>query len=196
MSIFYITGKPRGGKSYLAVEALYKELLDVTSGRNVVTNIPLMWNDREIMVKVRPRLSDWIVWICFGVFFAKARPVIEERLKIVRGIASWLQTDSPGIDVSAARRRVRVLNDEETGEFWCYEPGWEFANRKKIKVNRRGTEIEVPDFSYADGLARGDTTKDNPGTFYVIDEVHIFFPSRAWQRTGEDCTFFCRSTVR
>ena len=126
-----------------------------------------------------------------SAFFLPRRvPVIEERLKIVRGIASWLQTDSPGIDVSAARRRVRVLNDEETGEFWCYEPGWEFANRKKIKVNRRGTEIEVPDFSYADGSARGDTTKDNPGTFYVIDEVHIFFPSRAWQRTGEDCTFF------
>ena len=149
MSIFYITGKPRGGKSYLAVEAIYKELCDPKSQRFVVTNIALNFEH----------------------------------------IAAWLAKDGVKHEVNL-RRRVRVLNDEETGEFWCYEPHFEFKNRKTIKVNRRGTEIEVPDFTYEDGSARGDSTKDNPGTFYVIDEVHIFFPSRAWQRTGEDCTYF------
>ena len=149
MSIFYITGKPRGGKSYLAVEAIYKELCDPKSQRFVVTNIALNFEH----------------------------------------IAEWLAKDGVKHEVNL-RRRVRVLNDEETGEFWCYEPHFEFKNRKTIKVNRRGTEIEVPDFTYEDGSARGDSTKDNPGTFYVIDEVHIFFPSRAWQRTGEDCTYF------
>jgi hypothetical protein len=149
MSIFYITGKPRGGKTYLAVEAIYKELCDPNSKRFIVTNIVL-------------NLSK---------------------------IAEWLVKDGIKHEVNL-KRRVRVLTDQETGEFWCFEPGWEFKNRKKIKVNRRGTEIEVPDFTYADGSARGDTSKDNPGTLYVVDEVHIFFPSRAWQRTGEDCTYF------
>src|ERR1039458_6362070 len=149
MSIFYITGKPRGGKSYLAVEAIYKELCDPNSSRYIVTNIALNLGK----------------------------------------IAEWLEKDGVKHEVNLARR-VRILTDEETGEFWCYEPNWEFKNRKKLKVNRRGTEIEVPDFTYEDGSVRGDTTNDNPGTFYVIDEVHIFFPSRAWQRTGEDCTYF------
>lgn len=149
MSIFYITGKPRGGKSYLAVEAIYKELCDPDSKRFIVTNIVLKFEE----------------------------------------IAAWMVKDGIKHDVNL-RQRVRVLTDQETGEFWCYEPGWEFKNRKKIVINRRGTEIEVPDFTYADGSVRGDTSKDNPGTFYVIDEVHIFFPSRAWQRTGEDCTYF------
>ena len=113
MSIFYITGKPRGGKSYLAVEAIYKELCDPASRRFIVTNIALN----------------------------------------LASIAEWLQKDGIQHEVNL-RQRVRVLTDEETGEFWCYEPGWEFKNRKKIKVNRRGTEIEVPDFSYEDGSVR------------------------------------------
>lgn len=149
MSIFYITGKPRGGKSYLAVEAIYKELCDPSSKRFIVTNIALN----------------------FGA------------------IADWLHKDGIAHEVNL-KERVRILTDEETGEFWCYEPNFEFKKRKKIKVNRRGTEIEVPDFSYDDDSVRGDSSRDNPGTFYVIDEVHIFFPARAWQRTGEDCTYF------
>lgn len=190
MSIFYITGKPRGGKSYLAVEALYKELCDVIAGRLIVTNIPLCWDDRETEIKVQPRSWEKFIWFIYGRFVGRARPGVRLVPKTLLGIASWLQKDVPNLNLGREKRRVRVLTDQETGEFWCYEPGWEFQNRKKIKINRRGTEIEVPDFTYADGSARGDTSKDNPGTFYVIDEVHIFFPSRAWQRTGEDCTYF------
>jgi hypothetical protein len=190
MSIFYIAGKPRGGKSYLAVEALYKELCDVKTGRLIVTNIPLMWDEREIEVKVRPGLAEMLKWYFFGIFRGCPRPVSRIEKKIVHGISYWLERDVPDVNLFEARRRVRVLNDQETGEFWCYEPGVDFLKRKSIKINRRGTEIEVPDFTYEDGSVRGDIAKGNPGTFYVIDEVHIFFPARAWQRTGEDCTFF------
>ena len=41
MSIFYITGKPGGGKSYIAVAQLCEELKDTARNRFIVTNLPL-----------------------------------------------------------------------------------------------------------------------------------------------------------
>ncbi len=47
MSIFYICGKPGGGKSYLGVRQIVEELGISTSDRYIVTNIELIFGDRE-----------------------------------------------------------------------------------------------------------------------------------------------------
>jgi hypothetical protein len=148
MSVIFITGKPRGGKSITAVKAIVAELMDPLSKRFIVTNINLKMD----------KLAEYLHKNC------KHEVNLSER--------------------------VRVLTDDETGEFWIYEPGFCFEGRKSIKVNRRGTVIDVPDFAYADCSPRGSGFAENQGTLYVIDEVHIFFSARGWQKTGDDCTYF------
>lgn len=188
MSVFYIVGKPRGGKSFLAVKAICDELRNRSSSRFIVTNIRLFFDDREVERKIVPSRWQVFLWHLWGRFRGHRRPVAHYVKETRIGLLSWCAKYAP--HVTNVRQRIRVLEDDETGEFWLYEPGWTFENRKKIKLNRRGTEIEVPDFTYSDGSLRGDEKNGNPGTLYVIDEVHIFFPARAWQRTGEDATFF------
>ncbi len=190
MSIFYICGKPRGGKSYQAVKAIALELMDKRSKRNIVTNLPLMMEDYEREYLWMPSLWFLIKWWLWLRWHGVEKPVAERRTRIASGIKSFVRDFCPHINAIDWAIRIRILKDDETGEFWLYEPGLEFSNRAKIKLNRRGSEIEVPDFHYPDGSVRGDERNGNPGTLYVIDEVHIFFPARAWQRTGEDCTFF------
>jgi hypothetical protein len=196
MSIFYICGKPRGGKSFQAVRAICQELADKNSSRFIVTNLPLMFDDYEREFFVYPK--EWQVWlwrlrwllqlVTAGKVKAGDKPKAEKKKRLARGLKSWCSDHAP--HVTSLRERIRILGDDETGEFWLYEPGWTFEGRKSIKLNRRGSEIDVPSFTYADGTARGDTNNGNPGTLYVIDEIHLFFPSRAWQKTGEDATFF------
>jgi hypothetical protein len=190
MSIFYIVGKPRGGKSYQAIKALCNELADKDSKRFIVTNLPLMLDDYEREEIKSP--SSWSVWKwrLWGRWRGQERPVSKRVKRVAHGLKWFCANFAPHVSLPELRQRIRVLADDETGEFWLYEPGWTYENRRKIKINRRGSEIEVPDFTYADGSARGDSNNGNPGTLYLIDEVHIFFPARAWQRTGEDCTFF------
>jgi hypothetical protein len=196
MSIFYICGKPRGGKSFQAVKAICLELADKNSTRFIVTNLPLKFDDYEREYTVFP--SAWATWrwrfrvilrlLSLGKYDAGEPPKPEKKTRIARGLKSWCADHAP--HVISLRERIRILGDDETGEFWLYEPGWSFDGRKTIKLNRRGSEIDVPDFSYKDGSVRGDANNGNPGTLYVIDEIHLFFPSRAWQKTGDDATFF------
>jgi len=50
MSIFFIVGKPGGGKTYLGVHQICEELKDATRQRNIVTNISLNI----------PALAEWV----------------------------------------------------------------------------------------------------------------------------------------
>lgn len=188
MGIFYIVGKPRGGKSYMGIKAICLELKDAQSDRFIVTNLPLKFDDYERIEFRLPTQKEKVLWYFLGWWRGKPRPKPERSVRIAKGLKTWCSENAPHVE--SLRERIRVLADDETGEFWLFEPGWEFTNRNKIKVNRRGTEIDVPDFTYEDGTKRGDTNSKNPGTLYVIDEIHLFFPARAWQRTGEDATFF------
>jgi len=142
MSIFYIVGKPRGGKSLTAVKTIVLELLNPDSKRFIVTNIRLKL----------PELAEYLHKHC-----------------------------KHEVDLAS---RVRILEDDEAGEFWLYEPGRVYEQRKTIKVNRRGGSMDIPDF---EDRATGN---GNEGTLYVIDEVHLYFPAREWQKTGADCTYF------
>lgn len=130
MSVFFITGKPRGGKTYLSVEMIYQELLKPASARPIVTNIGLKLD------------------------------VIAESLR------QDLKLDyTPDLS-----KRILVLDDVETGEFWEYSLDADgnkvhYSKRKNLKL--RQYTMNIPDFE-----ERGMI-----GAFYVIDEVHIYFPA-------------------
>jgi len=190
MSIFFICGKPRGGKSYQAIKAIGLELLDNRSKRNIVTNLPLKMDDYDRQYVHTPSRFSLLRWYLFGVFMREPKPVSERRMRRAKGLKTFVAERCPHMNLLDLKQRLRILEDNETGEFWLYEPGWEFKNRVRIELNHRGSVLEVPDFRYSNGTVRGDENAGNPGTLYLIDEIHLFFPARAWQRTGEDCTYF------
>lgn len=76
--------------------------------------------------------------------------------------------------------RIRILDDGETGEFWLYAVGREFMKRRSIKM--RNFSFNVPDFE--------DRGKE--GCLYVIDEVHVYFPSAFGSKIDneDDLRFF------
>src|SRR5580692_1543897 len=174
MSIFYICGKPGGGKSYLGVRQVVEELGIPTSDRYIVTNIELIFGDRET---VEDMPLPW-AWRSFGWLLRLLGRVPPEtvRKKTLKGLATYCHEHFKH-EVNL-RERIRILDDSESGEFWLYEPGRKFEQRKKIKVGKH--ERDVPDFE--DRAARG--------CLYVIDECHNYFPAREWQLTGNDATFF------
>jgi len=181
MSVFFITGKPRGGKSLTAVKDIVSEFMNPASTRFVVTNIRLFMEDRQITEFVPCPL--W--WKLFGWFLCLVmqKPACGVVERTVPGLVSYIHKHAKHeVDFKS---RLRILEDDEAGEFWLYEPGKEYFKRKTIKVNRRSGELDVPDFE-----DRGQEEKGNMGTKYVIDEVHVYFPSREWQKTGADCTYF------
>ncbi len=134
MAIFFVVGKPGGGKSYYGVKQVVEEL--ARGNRYIVSNIEFNL----------PEVRAW------------CHENIEAEVDL---------TD-----------RFRILDENETAQFWLYEPGRDFTKRKDIKQGTR--IINVPDFE--------DRAKR--GCLYVIDEVHTFFGAREWQGTGTDCTYF------
>lgn len=151
-AIFFVVGKPGGGKSYYGVKQMVDELF--ASDRFIVTNIDL--NLPEIRQFIHEEQSPKFDFETVG-----------EGLDLVLG----------PLDINL-NERVRVLNDDESSQFWLYEPGRDFVQRKTVKQGKR--TFEVPDFE--------DRAKR--GCLYIIDEVHTFFGAREWQQTGPDCTFF------
>ena len=175
MSIFYICGKPGGGKSYCGVQQIVHELLDPNSTRFIVTNIALNFGDRtEDVTAPLP-----FAWRNFGWFLrllGKTPPEQTTTKKVHKGLATFLHERCKH-EVNL-RERIRVLDDQEAGEFWLYEPGRKFEQRKSLTIGKH--EKDVPDFE----------DRANRGCLYVIDECHNYFPAREWQLTGQDATFF------
>ena len=175
MSIFYICGKPGGGKSYCGVQQIVHELMDPASNRFIVTNIALNFGDRVEDVTA----SLPFAWRVFGRFLrllGKTPPEQVTVKKVHKGLATFLHERCKH-EVNL-RERVRILDDQEAGEFWLYEPGRKFEKRKTLTIGKH--EKDVPDFE--DRAVRG--------CLYVIDECHNYFPAREWQLTGQDATFF------
>jgi hypothetical protein len=83
---------------------------------------------------------------------------------------------SEPVDISG---RVRILNELESQQFWIYEgPGRECRGRHV--VSEGNLRVDYPDFS----------TRTGKGVLYVIDEVHVHFGARQWQKTSSDCTHY------
>jgi len=143
VSVYFYTGKPRGGKTHLGVKTILLEFLKpLEQRRMVVTNIAIF---QDVLIE--------------------------------------LMHNRPNLEIGDLSQQLRVLTDEETGEFWLYIPGHDFTGRKQIKLNRRGGVLDVPDL---DAMME----KAPNGILFVIDECHIFYPAREWQKTGSDCTYY------
>lgn len=89
--------------------------------------------------------------------------------------------------------RLRILTEEETAEFWLYDPEGEINQGVElIKVTQRPWRqkklkeregVMVPDFSHRQ-------RPDYPGVLYIIDEAHLFFDAHHWQEIGNDLSYF------
>jgi len=83
-------------------------------------------------------------------------------------------------DTFGMSTRLRILSAEEAGEFWLHPALYsEIPEKQQIRI--RDSMVARPDFS-----KRAETG----GTLFVIDEIHLYFNSRNWQSTGEDCLFY------
>lgn len=91
-------------------------------------------------------------------------------------------------------KRLRILNTNETAEFWLHDPEGDIAKGvtlfktedkdwKRAGPVKPHKESVVPDFS-----AR--QRDDYPGVLYVIDEAHLFFDSYHWAELGDDMSYF------
>jgi hypothetical protein len=127
MSIHFISGKPRGGKTLYSVSKIIGSLV---AGRYVVTNVALHL----------------------------------ERLQC------HLHEKHPDLNVHVLERVV-MLDDDMLGEFWRY---------------RRN------DFTMSLDCVKDDRTIDFTAVYdaecfntdFYLDEVHVKFNARSWQKTG------------
>lgn len=90
---------------------------------------------------------------------------------------AYLQKNYPDRVVDLFKR-LRLLDDEETGHFWTFR-GEGSTGPRVVSPEEWKAGIK-PDYS---------GVKDD-GVLYVIDEVHNFFNARAWMETGKDVLFY------
>jgi len=80
--------------------------------------------------------------------------------------------------IESCESRIRILGDEEISQFYLARIGTQGPFDLPI-VSLAGLSYEVPDLSFP-----GLDTSCERGILYVIDEVHIHFHARQWQRVG------------
>lgn len=169
--ITFITGKPGGGKSYYALRLIEDELVNGT--RLITTNIELKLPElRELvldrhMPELRSRCEKlataYLEKEQFAGFPQDAYAVLHRyrsRVELLHLLDSQLNV----------YRRIRILREDEVQTFFLH----------------RGNGVDIPPISPADERAgrcppiRENRPADEPGIFYVIDEAHQFFNTRAW----------------
>lgn len=86
--------------------------------------------------------------------------------------------------IETALSRIRVLDDSEIGEFYLCRRGEQGDFDIPLHVPA-GLGYEVPDL----GSEQLDSVVQR-GTLYIIDEVHVHFHARQWQRVGMATQFW------
>lgn len=89
-------------------------------------------------------------------------------------LAEWWER----FGIEACEKRIRILSDEEIAQFYLHRIGSGGHYDLPI-VMLTGLSYEVPDLSFS-----GLDASCERGILYVIDEVHIHFHARQWQRVG------------
>jgi hypothetical protein len=120
----------------------------------------------------------------FGVRQLVEELRISERLVVtnlplsIEALAEYVHKNiEKPVDLS---KRLRVLMDSQVRRFWLHLPNYNVTK----SVRAMGADSpEVPDFSEY-GI------KNPTGCLFIIDEVHLFFGARDWQKNGVDCQFF------
>jgi len=170
-----------GGKSYNATRLIVHELRH--SERKVCTNVPIMLDDYLAFDK-RLKFSEEKKLRVQGEWHQAGRPIdfCYVGVTVRRGLARYCHEEiEKPINL---KNRLLILSTEETREFWLHEPGQPVITAT-TQLWKDGPL--VPDFTERCArLSKGQLA----GIFYVIDEVHIHFDARNWQKTGASCQYF------
>jgi len=83
-----------------------------------------------------------------------------------------------GVDV---RKRIRMLDDQQTKNFWLYRADGMVLERPAGYDDKTG-----PDVDYSPVFETGDVKS----VFYVIDEVHTHWRARGWAGTPRHVDFY------
>jgi hypothetical protein len=173
MSVKFLCGLPGNGKSLLATRWIVEEL--VYGKRPVITNVALKREE----------------------------------------LAAFIAREHPTADVDLHTRLV-LLDEDATGRFWltrgvglrlahvtteCEKEGKRLDFTKVIiPTQEYATELRQSGLEISSSLAGEAWNADGAhfwvsayalgGVLYVIDEIHIYFDSRAWQTTGQSALFY------
>jgi len=112
----------------------------------------------------------------------------------------------PGRIWQDVRARVRLISDEETGEFWRFTPwftivpGGSCRNRRKyeayLEVKRRGSKLtqeaakSLDEFAVESVNVLSEISGSFPPVLQMVDEAHIRFDSRKWDEMSGALTVF------
>jgi len=159
--IHFVTGKPGGGKSMFAMMMIIREL--ISSRRDVVTNLPIR---RDVL-------------------------------------NAFLQRKYPHVHVPLVGPENRLTLLDENGEvralFKEYRDKWRNAKKHHasdevleaiyLEMEKKIGDLQVPIETGKFWEYRNPRKKrfdDAVGTFFVLDEVHLYFNARKWAETGEE----------
>jgi len=84
--------------------------------------------------------------------------------------------------------RVRIIDTREAREFWRFRG--RFTVLPDSLLLRQSAFSTAADGSAASVSALAELVKDQPSVFYVIDEAHILFDARNWQKSSASLTFY------
>ncbi|HSH93565.1 MAG TPA: zonular occludens toxin domain-containing protein [Roseimicrobium sp.] len=108
--------------------------------------------------------------------------------------ALLIERGFPHID---ARARVRMLNDEQTRDFWLYWGfGYDLPKCDRYDDAKADTRLDFgPLFENERFWKDRDTTNPESlpvmhGVCYIIDECHTIWPARGWKGTPRHADFF------
>jgi hypothetical protein len=109
-----------------------------------------------------------------------SRPIVTNVALNLGRLNEYLQREYPEKNVDIFER-VRLMDDEMTGQFWTYRPkGRDEWVRIPVLTKQEWSEGKKPLYA---GV-------EDHGVYYVIDECHNFFNARAWAETGRDVLFY------
>jgi len=182
--IVFTTAPIGGGKSLWAVINMMETLIN--TNRGIVTNVPLIL-----------QLSD------DGFRKQRLFDLLADKGSVIKAKDYWTVSEfcdayaKNSVDV---RRRLVVLEGVQAMEFWRYLPPYitndEIFERYNLELIENSSDperqcklIKLP--LRKDAIAGTCTdylfrTENKYGIDYHIDEAHIMFPARAWQKIGTD----------
>ena len=109
-------------------------------------------------------------------------------------LQEYLSKNHPDKDIDV-NKRIRLLDVEQSRRFWLYRIDSDGLDHDLKGVTREeeksGKSVDFQAICEANKecLTKGIPRK-YPGVFYVIDECHVFFDSRAWAESGLSLTFY------
>ena len=104
------------------------------------------------------------------------RSVVTNLALNMEEIAQYLHDQDIDIGAQHLKQRIRYLEEGEASKFYRYRVDGE----RLPLVKKEGLDYEIVDY---------DQCKDT-GVLYVIDEVHTYFGSRQWFKTGEQVIWY------